>query len=182
MPRAVTDARSLVGTAPRRTGGDADTIELKWDKPANDGGAAITSYELQVRTVADDAGQRRSPPPPPSSAGDNGTTAECHERCRTDAYSGSTLITNLVEGPHYIRPRRRKNRSVLLLPRPRRQQRWQRRVVTWKRNRQTLIPICCDVSTCGHARCRRVWTENSPSFRIDTMARLTLHGTLPGCR
>ena len=36
---------------PTGKGLDPDTIEVKWEKPAFDGGADITSYELQVRTV-----------------------------------------------------------------------------------------------------------------------------------
>ena len=77
------------GTAPRGTGGDSDTIVVSWDKPANDGGAAITSYELQVRTT------------PPTGTDDDAdffdddNTDDIQDADEEEA-SGNTLITNLV--------------------------------------------------------------------------------------
>ena len=75
-PAAPKDARQR-----RRTGGDADTIKITWEAPADDGGADITSYELQVRTVDADF-----------------MTTWTTARCRIS--SGNSLITNLPEDPH----------------------------------------------------------------------------------
>ena len=70
-PGSTADAAD--GTAPTGRGVDADTIEVSWAKPANDGGAAITSYEIQVRIVNGDF------------VDNNG-----------DENTGNSLITNLV--------------------------------------------------------------------------------------
>ena len=61
--------------APEGEGVDADSIKVDWDAPTNDGGAVITSYELQVRTVNNEFIDPDNP-----------------EKENT----GNTLITNLV--------------------------------------------------------------------------------------
>ena len=75
--------------APTGRGVDADTIEVSWAKPTNDGGAAITSYEIQVRTTddADDAAA--------ANFFEDGNGNDIQDADEPDA-SGSILITNLV--------------------------------------------------------------------------------------
>ena len=87
-------ADNVNGTAPTGEGIDADTIEVSWAKPANDGGAAITSYELQVRTVAVGSEMPDLDAAAAFFEGDTGSTAQ---PANVADASGSTLITNLVK-------------------------------------------------------------------------------------